>query len=183
MKILDIILVVLLIFGAVRGFQTGLLLELIQFTSFFIALIVAFNLMDNAVLFLEQHFDQPKGLLSIFSFVGLFIIVIVALNLLGKGIKSLLDMTLLGSLDDIAGAALGIFKWALMISIFFWIFTYFDITISAEYRAGTYVYPVIESIAPWLLEQLATVFPFIQDLIDQSKEMIKKDEQMAFTLT
>lgn len=183
MKILDIILIVFLIFGAIRGFQKGLLLELINFTSFFMALIVAFNFMDVTVVFLEQYFDQPRGLLSIISFIGLFILVIVLLNLLGKGLKSLLDMTLLGNLDDLAGSLLGVFKWALMISIFFWIFTFFDIRISESYSSGTYVFPIVESLAPWLMEKLAVVFPFIQDFIDQSKEMIRDDKQMAFTIT
>ncbi|MEM8894321.1 MAG: CvpA family protein [Bacteroidota bacterium] len=179
MKILDIILIVLLLYGAFRGYQTGLLLELINFISFFLALILAFNFKDWGVTILQRFLDQPDELLGIISFVAIFILVIIALNLLGKGIKSVLDMTLLGNLDDIAGALIGSLKWALMISIFIWVFELFDIGISTEFSEGTLVFPYVYAIAPYLLELLAVVFPFIQEMLDGGKELLKNREQLA----
>ncbi|MEQ9297674.1 MAG: CvpA family protein [Cyclobacteriaceae bacterium] len=180
MKLLDIILIVLLLFGAFRGYQKGLLLELINFISFFLALILAFNFKDWGAGILQRFLDQPEGLLNIVAFVAIFIIVIFGLDLLGKAVKSLLDLTLLGSLDDLAGGLVGALKWALMISIFLWIFELFDIGISPSYSEGTIVFPYVYSIAPFLLDMLAVVFPFIHDMLDNGKQLLKDQEQMAY---
>ena len=155
------------------------MITLINFISFFLALILAFNFKDWGVGFLQGFLDQPEELLGIISFVVIFIIVIVALNLIGKGVKSVLDMTLLGSLDDLAGGLVGALKWALMVSILIWVFELFDIGISSEYSEGTVVFPYVYAIAPYLLELLAVVFPVIQDMLDSGKELLKDQEQVA----
>lgn len=179
MKLVDIILIVLLLFGAFRGYQKGLLLELINFISFFLALILAFNFKDWGMDILRSFLDQPEGLLSIISFVAIFIVVILGLELIGKGIKSLLDLTLLGSLDDLAGGLVGALKWALMISIFLWIGEFFDIGIASDYSEGTVIFPYVYAIAPFLLDLLAVLFPFIQDMLDNGRELLEDQEQMA----
>ena len=179
MKLLDIILIVLLLFGAFRGYQKGLLLELINFISFFLALLLAFNFKDWGTEVLRGFLDQPEGLLNIIAFVAIFILVIIGLDLIGKGIKSLLDLTLLGSLDDLAGGLIGALKMALMISIFLWIFELFDIGISPSYSEGTIIFPYVYAIAPFLLDLLAVAFPFIQDMLDNGKQLLKDQEQMA----
>jgi membrane protein required for colicin V production len=181
-KLLDIILIVLLLFGTFRGYQKGLLLELINFISFFLALILAFNFKDWGTGILQRFFDQPDGLLNIISFVAIFIIVIVGLDLIGKAVKSLLDLTLLGSVDDFAGGLVGALKWALMISVFLWIFELFDVGISPSYSEGTIVFPYVHAIAPFLLDMMAVVFPVIKDLLDNGKELLKDQEQVASVL-
>lgn len=179
MKIIDIILIVILLFGAYRGFKTGLLLELIQFASFFIAIIAAFKLKDWGATFVERYVSQ-EGLAQLIALVAIFAVVVLALNLIGHLLKKLLNLTLLGSLDDLAGAFVGVLKWALTISIFIWLFTFFEIKMNAEFTEGSLLYPYVAAIAPYLFDTFSFLGPIFKEFFDNGKELIKPKEQQAF---
>lgn len=177
--IVDIILVIILIFGAFRGFQKGLLLELIQILAFFIAIIAGFKLMEWGAQYVSRYVEQT-GLAMFISFFVIFIVIILTLNLIGTALKKLINLTLLGSIDDAAGAIIGLLKWALTISILIWIFGFFNVSISEEYTSSAMVYPFVKSIAPYLFELFSGVAPYFRELFDQGKEAFEENERQAF---
>lgn len=169
MKTLDIILLIPLFFGAYLGFKKGLLLEIVSLAALILAIIGAFKLLDFGMEILQPYFENWEQSLPIISFVFLFIAILLIVNLIGKVVKKILDMTLLGGLDNFAGAVIGLLKWAFGVSLVLWLGESIEISVSNDMAEGTYIYPIVASIAPFVVDLISVYMPFIQDVFDQLK--------------
>ena len=101
------------------------------------------------------------------------------MNFIGKAVKKVLDMTLLGNLDDVAGGLMGVIKWALFISIFFWIYGSFGGTISAERTETSLLYGPVSAFAPGLFQVFSGLYPYFIDFFQQSRELLQNQELNA----
>ena len=81
---------------------------------------------------LDQYFDISGDLLPYISFIVIFIVIILVVNLIGKIFKKIIDLTLLGALDNAAGAMLSVLKWAFGISIILWLSSSFGLELDAS---------------------------------------------------
>lgn len=151
-------------------------MEIISIGAFFLAIILGIKLLDWGIMVLADYIEGYDNLLPIIAFTIIFVAIIVSLHLLGKALKKILDLTLLGSLDDIAGSLLGILKWGLFISIFFWIFDSFGGTIDEERTETSFLYQPIASLAPTLFDLFSGLFPYFMEFFDHSKEMLNQQE-------
>lgn len=179
MKIVDIVILLILVLGAFRGFQKGLLLEVIGLVAFFLGIWGGFRLMPLGVDFLERFLDF-KGLLPFISFIIIFIGIVLAVNLLGMVLKKTIDMTILGSFDDLAGSLAGVLKWAISISFLIWLLGFFNFSLGVEYTEGAVIYPFIASLAPWLIETISTVMPFVKEFFDTVEKQASPPVRQAF---
>ncbi len=185
METVDIVLLVFLGIGMYRGFKTGLLMQLLGIIAFFLAIIGGFHMMYWGVDWLGQYLDGYDEILPVISFIGIFFITIVVINLIGKGLKSLLDMTLLGSFDNISGAITGLLKWALVLSLMIWIVETYGNYPLTRFHEDTIIFPLVAAIAPFLFDSLALMFPYLQDLTwsgnDYEQAMLLFQEKVILT--
>lgn len=119
---------------------------------------------------LSQWIDGYEKLLPFLAFFFIFLFVLIVINMIGKGLKSLIDMTLLGSFDNFAGALIGIFKWALVVSLLMWVVQSFGFYPLEEYTDDTVIFPVVASMAPFLLEIFSGLLPVIQELFNETPD-------------
>lgn len=176
MNTIDIVILIFLLIGAYTGFRRGMLMEIVSLTAFFVAIIAGIKLLDWGISVLAEYIEGYDSLLPIIAFTIIFIGIIVMLNLLGKVVKRILDLTLLGSLDDIIGSVMGIIKWALFISIFFWIFESFGGKISDTTTGDSMLYEPIAGFAPGLFNLISGLFPTILDFFEHSKELVNPQD-------
>jgi membrane protein required for colicin V production len=169
---LDIIITVFLLFGAYHGFKKGFLLEIISLLAFVLAIIGGFKLLHTGMELLDRHFDINGNLLPFVAFIAIFILIVVGMNLLGKLLKKVLDLTLLGSVDNIAGLILGALKWAFGISILLWLTSYVGLLLPEKYVDGSLLYGYVEPIAPITVDYISTIFPMANDLFDSIENLI-----------
>ncbi len=172
MKTVDIVLLVILLFGAYKGYKTGLLMELVTLLALIIGIIGAFKLLHNGVEFLSKHLEVSDTVLPFISFILIFIIIVILVNILGKSLKKILDMTLLGSFDNLVGSIVGILKWAFGISVIFWLLNSFNLGFPASVTDGAYLYPVVQAFAPKVIDWLSVIFPVLEGFVEGIKEMI-----------
>lgn len=151
-------------------------MEVISLLAFFVALIAGIKLLDWGISLLSDYIEGYDSLLPIIAFSIIFIGIIIGLNLVGKAVKKILDLTLLGSLDDVIGSLMGIIKWALFISIFLWIFESFGGSISQDTVSDSILYKPIASFAPKLFDVFSGLFPYFMDFFEQSKELVNQQE-------
>lgn len=164
MSIVDIIIVLLLLLGAYKGYSKGMLLEIIGILAFFIALVVGFKLLNWAMNLLNDQIQISDSLLPYVAFLLLFAAIVIGLNLLGKALKKVLDMTFFGTFDSLAGAIVGLFKWALAISALIWILNSLAIELPAESLIGSRIYPLLQPFAPIVFNALGDVLPTAETL-------------------
>ncbi len=144
-------------------------MELGTILAFVIATVLGFRLMDVAVTYIRPYISQ-ESLIPFFSFLLVFIAVLVGLITINKILKKFLDYTLFGIVDDIAGAVLGVLKWAFAISVLLWLMNEVDIIIPREYSEGSFLYPFIVKYSPVLINLVSSMMPMAKDLIDSIKE-------------
>lgn len=164
MSIIDIVILLLLVLGAYKGYTKGLLLEVIGILAFFVALVAGFKLLHWAMEILSAHIDISESLLPYVAFLLLFAAIVIGINIMGRALKKVLDMTFFGTFDNMAGAIVGLFKWALGISVLIWLLNTLEVELPAEPLANSYTYSLLQPFAPQLFSTLGSVLPATENL-------------------
>ncbi|KEO73413.1 CvpA family protein [Anditalea andensis] len=170
MSPIDIIILILLAIGTFSGYRKGLFIGLLSIVAFFIAIIFSFRFMHWGAEVLSRNVESLTFMLPFVAFIIIFLIVTVSLRLIAFAIKKAMDLTILGAFDNFAGAILGLFKWAFMISLLLWVAHSFDFNVPKEVTEDSVVYPVITPLAPSAVAFLDSYTP----IIDQSVNSIRK---------
>ena len=159
MNYLDLILGGLIVYGAVKGFFKGLIIEAASLVALLLGVVCAllFSAALEGVLasFFQAEHLPPSGVIFLIIFIG----VIIGVNLLARLITKVLKMAALGFINRIFGALFGGLKFALALSAlillieqFSFLFHYFDTQILDD----SYLYKPLkvfgESLFEWLLE-------------------------------
>lgn len=171
MRVLDLILLIPLILGAYTGYRRGLIMELVGVIALILAILGAFKLLHAGIDFLSRYIPEYSNFIPFIAFIGIFIGILILVNLLGKLTKKFLDLTILGTFDNFAGALIGIFKWAFLTSIVLWLSLQVDLKIPDQLTENSILYPYIVELAPTVGEYLSAIFPFASDLFESIKDL------------
>ena len=156
-NLLDIVIIILLLLGAIRGYQKGFFHEVATFLGLVAGVVIAIvsaRMVGEAT---ENLFDWNVEIVKAVVFVVMFIIILTIVQLLGSLLTSLFKALMLGFINKLAGFAVGALKWALLLSIFFMIIDFVDALreiITPEMRAGSYLFMQLERLSDWVLMQL-----------------------------
>ena len=168
MSILDIILLVILLFGLVRGFINGFFVEITSLVALALGVYGAIHFSYFAADFLKDKVDWTEKYIQIIAFASTFIIIVLLISLTGKLLTKIADVAALGILNKIAGAAFGAAKLALILSIVLIVFSKLNRTlpfVSEENLQNSVLYNPVKNLAP-------TLFPSILNKDgDQSAEI------------
>jgi len=163
----DIVIAIILALGAFLGYRRGFLLELFFLLAIVLGVFIGFKLMGSGVEYLSREFNADKAVLPYISFAIIFLIVMVVVTLIGRSIKNSLDKTFLGKMDSIAGAALGLIKYAFGISVIIWLAEAFQIPIPEGWKEESVLYPIAAKVAPDLSEYFGKILPFFKETFKQ----------------
>jgi len=118
MTILDFILLIPLIYGAYKGYKTGLVVQVSTFAALFLGIYVAIKFSDVVSNWLvTNHQMQPSSLLPFFAFFLTFVLVAAGVFLLGKVITQMIKPTMLSPVNKFGGLGLGLVKWLYIVGI------------------------------------------------------------------
>lgn len=161
---LDVILIVLLIVGMASGYRRGFLISLFSLLAIFLGILAGFKLMGAAMLTLNQHYNIDEKILPYVAFGVVFVLVLIIVNLLGKLLRSTLDKTLLGSVDQLAGGILGILKTTFLISVSFWVIHSLEMDFLHRWKEDSFLYPYTADFAPMVTRWIGELIPAFGDL-------------------
>ena len=167
MSKVDIVLSLLLILGAYLGYKRGFLAELFFVAALILGVLVGFKLMGWGMDYLHKEFNADTAFLPYLSFFIIFILVVIAVIFIGNRIKHLMDDTFLGRVDSIAGAILGLIKYAFCVSVVLWLSEKVDIRILDGWTQGSWLYPKILVFAKSVSEFFAGFLPFFKETFKQ----------------
>ena len=150
MNILDMVISIILLVGAVRGFMKGFILEIAMLIALIAGAWGAHKLAHIASPFLQNHFSITSAYLSIVSFTVVFILIVVLIIFLAKLLEGLLKITAMNWANRIAGGIFGIVKWVFILSLIFYVISPLDKKfhlLSEEQKAKSFFYQPVEKIS------------------------------------
>lgn len=171
MKLLDVIILIPLLWGALHGYRKGLLIEIIGIAGFAVAMVLGFKFLGLGMEVLTPYFsdNMAKKILPYIGFSAIFFPTIFLLNQFGYMIRRSLRYSILGTFDRFAGGMVGIFTWVFGISVFFWLVDMIGVKIPAHRTDDTYLYPLVVPIAPNLITKALALMPDGTALISEWK--------------
>lgn len=184
MKLLDILILIPLLWGAIHGYRKGLLIEIIGIAGLVVAMILGFKFLGLGMEVLTPYFGDgtAKRILPYIGFSAVFFPTIFLLNQFGYRIRRSLRYSILGTFDSFAGAMVGIFTWVFGISVFFWLVNMIGVKFPEHRTADTFIYPLIVPVAPYVITKALAFMPEGSELIkDWKSEYLdkgKKDDKI-----
>lgn len=115
MGILDIVLGLLLAYGFYRGLRNGLFIEIASLVALIAGLYGAIHLSYITGNYLEQRVEWNENYVSIIAFIITFFAIVLLVHIVGKLITKIIDLTVLGLLNKIAGGIFGAVKIAVIL--------------------------------------------------------------------
>ncbi len=117
MNLIDLIIIALLVYGLIKGYKKGLIVELSSFFGVFISFFISINLDDilskQLVEFININFD----ILNIIVFILIFLLAYSAIIFIAKGLTILIKFVSLGLLNSLIGSLFGGLKLVLILMI------------------------------------------------------------------
>ena len=160
----DLVLIIFALLGAWGGYKEGFLMELFSLAAIILGVFCGFKLMGAGMIFLEEQFNADKTTLPYISFALIFLIVVVLVRLLGRLLRTSVDKTFLGGVDQAMGAALGTFRTLFLLSIVLWIIDSLKISPSSEWTEGSWLYPFTAKLAPTVAGWLGDFIPVFKEI-------------------
>lgn len=163
----DLVIVIILVVGAFLGYKRGFLMELFFLVALVAGVLVGFKLMGWGVEVLAREFNADTKVLPYLSFLIIFGLVLMLVLFIGHRIKNSLDKTFLGRVDAVAGAMLGVLKYAFSISVIIWIFESFELNWLSSLANDSVLYPWVASVAPGIASFFGDFLPFFKETFRQ----------------
>ncbi len=176
MNYIDIILGLLLLLAAIRGFNKGLVAEVASLAALILGIWGAIHFSHLTGDFLSDLFDYKSKYMGLISFFVTFILIVVAVQIIGNVVDKIVKTLALGFLNRLAGILFGVLKTALILSVVLIVFDEVDENVGiipSEKKAESQIYEPVRNLVP-------TIFPFLDfwnsfDFFDE--EILKAKSQ------
>jgi membrane protein required for colicin V production len=172
MKLLDVLILIPLLWGAIHGYRKGLLIEIIGIAGMVVAMVLGFKFLGLGVELLTPYFDNStmQKILPYIGFSTIFFPTIFLLNQFGYTLRGTLRYSILGTFDRFAGAIVGIFTWVFGMSVFFWLLNMVGIKVPQERSDESHLFPLVVPVAPNLIAKALNRMPEHTEFIQKWKK-------------
>ena|SRR5574344_908071 len=116
MTFLDIVILIILLWGAIKGWRSGFFKQLASFAGFFVGLIIAYSLYSAFGDFLAPRLGSSAIVARMLAFLILWIGVPIGLGVVASMLTKVTRTIHIGWLNSGGGALLGVIKYALLLS-------------------------------------------------------------------
>jgi membrane protein required for colicin V production len=167
---LDLLLLLPLAVGTVKGYRHGLVLEVVSLLAFVLGVVGGLSLLSMAVPVVRGYVGELFGLLPLVSFLLVLVAIMWGVHLLGGLVKQAVHLTPLGVLDHLLGGAAGALKWLLGLSLLLHGTALAGVPLLApKLVAGSVVLPWVQKATPLALQLTGYVLPFAKNLLGRLK--------------
>jgi membrane protein required for colicin V production len=174
MKMLDLIILLPLIYGAYKGYKRGFIMSLFMLLAVIVGLYAAFHFTDVIVSYGKEHFEWKSAYIAPVTFLSLFLIVGAGIYFGGKVLESVIKLAKLSVLNSLAGALLGLLQWTYFVGSLLLMLISFDqkeTIISKETKQHSLILPVMTSVLHGSIPGVSssTLFEFYETQINPPK--------------
>jgi membrane protein required for colicin V production len=170
---IDVVILLLLALGAYEGYKKGLLMSIVGIFGFVLAIVLGIYFMEFVGNWLASETDQEALAIPIIAFLLIFFGTLFLINIAGRALKKMLGLVLLGGLDSLGGAVLGIVRTGFFISLLVWVLGKLELESLKKWQSDSEYLAFIEPLTPEVLELLDPILPSVKEA---SQELIQKIE-------
>ncbi len=173
MNELDIILALPLIWGAYRGFRNGLVYEILIVIILIAGVYGGHQLVNYVTVYVQTNYNFHSKMLPVYCFIGILILLMVIIYFITKASNKLLDFFGLGIINKIAGALIGVVKWAFFISLIFYLIAPFDVAnkiIPKDKKQDSFLYEPITEFALLIIPSMTVINKEIKGQVEKVKK-------------
>ncbi len=153
MPYLDLILVLPLLWGMLRGFRRGFIIEVCTLMALVLGVYGAATFGDMGARYMVDSFRTDEQLSMVLSFSLLFIGIVIGVFIFGKVLEGIVKLVALGLINKLFGMLFGLGKFLLITSALLFIWRGFpptDRLIPTSWKSDSYLYEPLSSLAPKL---------------------------------
>ena len=121
MNFLDALIIAPLLFGAWKGFQKGFIFEVAMIIGLILGVYLGFKFSGFVYEMLNKIISDEGHLLHYVSFFIVFGVILLIFIFYARLMETVLKIASLNLFNKIAGAVFGLLKFALAISVIFWL--------------------------------------------------------------
>ncbi len=157
MNTVDVILALILLFGAVRGFFRGFFAELASLIGFIAGIYGAVYFSHILSDFLSERVSWNIYFVNLMAFAITFILIVFLISLAGGVLTKMVNLAMLGILNKLFGAAFGFIKIAFVTSV---VIMFFSATnedlklVEEETLEKSVLYPPVRVLGPSILPSI-----------------------------
>jgi membrane protein required for colicin V production len=154
---LDIIICIPLVWGLYKGITKGLVTELATIAALWLGIWSAMKFSELLSAYAREHWGWGSKYLPVISFCCILLAVLILVYFIAKLITRMVKAVALGWLNKILGAVFGVMKFALVLSILFFVADAVEKSypfISSGTKSGSLLYKPVAQIAPALIPGL-----------------------------
>lgn len=117
MTYIDLLILVPLLWGAVRGFMKGFIISISGLLALILGIYGAILLSDRLGAYLAESHGLEGAMMPTIAFSLVFLAIVVGVHFLGRLIQKGMNLVSLGFVNKLAGGLFGVLKAALILSV------------------------------------------------------------------
>ncbi len=167
MHTVDLVIAVVLLLGAIRGYQKGFFHEVATLAGLVAGVFLAVLASNMAGRIAENLVNWNIQVVKIVAFVIVFVLVAWLIRMLGVLLTNLFKALMLGFINRLAGFFTGLLKWALILAVLFMVVDFFDperALITNRMRTNSFFFPQLEFLYDYITNMIG--FENFPDSID-----------------
>lgn len=161
MNLLDIILLVLLIPGTIRGISKGFLEQAISLVGVVLAVYLAYHFSEPVCVWLDKYINVSETVLHVIGFAVMLLGVLMAVMIIAKLFTRVADMASLGWFNRVLGFIFSLAVSAVIISVLIILFdtvnTKFEL-VKTPVLNDSVLYGHLRDLGYW-------IFPYLKELL------------------
>ncbi|MCU0371261.1 MAG: CvpA family protein [Bacteroidales bacterium] len=126
MNLLDLLLLIPVVWLCIRGFSKGFILELASLIGLVLGILAAYYFSDHLKDLLKEYFTLTDRAMKVTSYILIFLAVMLVVYLIGKALEKVVEVVMLGWLNKLLGAIVGLAKGIVVVCIILFLFEKFD---------------------------------------------------------
>ena len=161
---IDIVVVILIVFGFVKGFSKGLIISLFNTIAWILGIFLALKLSSSVAIYFQEKYQWHNNFSPLISFAVIILLIYLLVHFLGKALEKIIEVAHLGILNKILGGLLIGSVFLFIGSTLIWLLNEGNF-ISAEVKLQSKLYNYIIQVSPFVIHQFGIIAPIVKNAL------------------
>lgn len=170
---IDVLFLLLIVVGAVRGFFRGLILAICSLVAYLVGLAAAMKCSHLVAERLQPYLHISSKWLPFIAFLLIFLVVILLVRLMAMALQKVTEGMMLGWANRLGGMLFYCILYATIFSILLFYLVNMHL-IAEDTLQHSITYPYISEIAPKLIGCLGICVPWFRDIFAKLEKFFDK---------